>query len=148
MYAKLTHLVAGPVESVFLQVPRALAVSVLALAVDFTILEFCVRIFGMPALSASAVGYLAGCVLQYVLCSYWVFSSTVKNDAMGFVAFTLLSLVGLGITWTVILLAHDYAGWPIELAKGGAVGLAFTWNFLSRKYLLFRSESKASCVES
>ena len=78
---KLKLLVAGRVDSVMLQVPRALAVSVLALAVDIAILEFCLRIVGMAAIPASVVGYLAGGVLQYVLCSVWVFSASMKNDA-------------------------------------------------------------------
>ena len=134
---KLKHWIADPVESVFLQVPRALAASVVALVVDFAILEFCVRIVGMSAVPGAILGYLAGGVLQYVLCSMWVFSRR-KGDA-GFIAFTLLSLVGLGITWIVIAVAHDWAGTPIEAAKIVAVILAFIWNFLSRKYLLFRA---------
>jgi putative flippase GtrA len=133
--------VAAPVENVFLQVPRALAASVLALAVDFAILELCVRWLGLPAVLSAVIGYLTGGVLQYVLCSVWVFSTSLKSDAVGFVAFTILSLVGLGITWIVMLVGHDYAGAPVEVAKGVAVGLAFTWNFLSRKYLLFRGTS-------
>jgi putative flippase GtrA len=135
---KLKAWVAGPVESIFLQVPRALAVSVLALAVDFAVLEFCVRIAGMAVVPSAIIGYLLGGVLQYVLCSLWVFSTSLKNDAVGFVAFTILSLVGLGITWIVMLIAHDWAALPVEVAKGGAVGLAFTWNFLSRKFFLFK----------
>jgi putative flippase GtrA len=146
MQTKLKQTFAAPVDSVFLQVPRALAVSVVALAVDFSVLELCVHALGLPALPASVLGYLTGGVLQYVLCSYWVFSTNVKNDAVGFLAFTLLSLVGLGITWLVMLLAHDTVGWPIELAKGIAVGLAFTWNFLSRKYLLFRTPPTTPCT--
>jgi putative flippase GtrA len=136
---KLKQWIAGPVESIFLQVPRALVASVLALIVDFAILEFCVRVVGMPAVPAAIIGYLAGGILQYVLCSIWVFSTSLKSDALGFVAFTILSLVGLGITWVVMAIAHDWAGLPVEVAKGGAVGLAFAWNFLSRKYLLFRA---------
>lgn len=132
---------ADPVESIFVQVPRALAASVLALFVDFAILEFCVRSVGMSGVPAAMLGYLAGSVLQYVLCSLWVFSTVLKSDAAGFVAFTLLALVGLGITWIVMALAHEWAGLSIELAKVGAVSLAFTWNFLSRKYLLFRAEN-------
>ena len=135
---KLKQIVADPVESVALQVPRALAVSVLALAVDFAILELCVRLFAMPAIPAAVIGYLVGGVVQYVLCSLWVFSTSLKNDALGFMAFTILSLVGLGITWIVMLMVHDWWAFPVEIAKFGAVGLAFTWNFLSRKYLLFR----------
>jgi putative flippase GtrA len=148
---KLKQLVAGPVESIFLQVPRALAVSVLALAVDFGILELCVRVFDMPAIPSAIIGYLAGGVLQYVLCSWWVFSTSVKNDALGFVAFTILSLVGLGITWLVMLVAHEWANAPVEFAKGGAVALAFAWNFLSRKYLLFKkheAETKEPAQQS
>ena len=129
--------VADPVESVFLQVPRALAASVLALMFDFAILEFCVRMAGMAVVPAAIIGYLVGGVLQYVLCSLWVFSTSLKSDAFGFVAFTILSLVGLGITWIVMFVVHEWAGLPVEIAKGGAVGLAFAWNFLSRKYLLF-----------
>jgi len=142
--ARLKQWIADPVESIFLQVPRALAASVLALIVDFAILEFCVRVVGLPAVLSAIIGYLAGGVLQYVLCSMWVFSTSLKSDAMGFLAFTILSLVGLGITWVAFLVGHDYAGMPIEIVKGGAVGLAFTWNFLSRKYLLFRAESPLS----
>ncbi len=133
--------VAAPVEGMALQVPRALVASVLALALDFCIFVLCVRVVGMPWLLAATIGYLAGGVLQYVLCSLWVFSISLKNDALGFVAFTILSLVGLGITSIVILIARDWSGVSPELAKCIAVGLAFTWNFLSRKFFLFRPES-------
>jgi putative flippase GtrA len=133
--------VADPVESIFLQVPRALVASVLALMVDFAILELCHHVIGMPAVPSMVLGYLVGGVLQYVLCSLWVFSTSLKSDVVGFAAFTILSLVGLGITWLVGLLAHEWAGLPVEVAKAGAVGLAFTWNFMSRKYLLFRLDS-------
>jgi putative flippase GtrA len=125
-----------PVESVFLQVPRALAASVLALAVDFAILEFGLHVLGLSAGVAAILGYVVGGVLQYVLCSLWVFSTSQKGDAPGFLAFMVLSLVGLAITWIVIAVAHERAGWPMELAKLGAISLAFAWNFLSRKYLL------------
>ena len=138
---KVKAWVADPVESVFLQVPRALAASVLALIVDFAILEFCVHIVGLPAVPSAILGYLVGGVLQYVLCSLWVFSTSLKSDAAGFAAFTILSLVGLAITWIVMLIAHDRAGLPVEVAKVGAVSLAFSWNFLSRKYLLFRAQA-------
>ena len=137
----LKHWVTGPVESIFLQVPRALAVSVLALGIDFALLVLCVRVVGMPAVPGAVIGYLVGGIVQYVLCSWWVFSTSLKSDAVGFLAFTMLSLVGLGITWIVVAVGHDWVGLPVELAKIGAVGLAFTWNFLSRKYLLFRAES-------
>ena len=145
MLRNLKQLITDPVENVFLQVPRALLVSVLALAIDFGIYAGCLSV-GMPALLAALLGYLAGGVLQYVLCSWWVFSTSLKNDALGFVGFLLLSLVGLGITELVILIVHDGLGVHPYPAKIGAVGLAFAWNFLSRKYLLFRNPQTASAT--
>lgn len=129
---------ADPVESVFAQVPRALAASALAAVIDLGFLVFLVEWFGWHPVPASVVGYLAGGVLQYVLCSLWVFPNAPRNAASGFLAFTLLSLVGLAITWLTMLVLNDWAQLHYGFAKVAALGLAFSWNFLSRKFLLFQ----------
>ena len=134
---QLTKWATEPVESTLAQVPRALAVSVLALALDCGLLVLLVEGLGLPAVPAAVLSYLVGGVVQYVLCSVWVFAATPGSNAVGFAAFTLLSLVGLGITWVVMLVLHDWGHMPYLAAKGFGVGLAFAWNFLSRKYLLF-----------
>jgi putative flippase GtrA len=123
-----------PVESLVVQVPRALAASVLAAVIDCAILFFLVDIAGWERVPAAVIGYLAGGVVQYVLCSWWVFPVTSQNVATGFLAFIVLSLFGLAITWmTMAVLVNVH----LSLAKIVALGLAFGWNFLSRKYLLF-----------
>jgi putative flippase GtrA len=144
MVRKLKAWLAEPVESTVAQVPRALVASILALFLDFGLLLVLVEKLGFPAVPAAVFGYLAGGVLQYVLCSIWVFNASAGNNATGFVAFTVLSLVGLGITWTVMALFHDVGGIPYPAAKCAALGLAFSWNFLSRKYLLFRASAPAA----
>src|SRR5688572_28028180 len=112
---KMKQWFADPVESIGLQMPRALIASVLALALDFCLLEMCLRVFGMSAVFAAIIGYLAGTLLQYVLCTVWVFAPS--SEPVNFVGFVLLSLVGLGITWAIILVMHQFAGAPVELAK-------------------------------
>jgi putative flippase GtrA len=131
--------IASPVESTLLQVPRALVVSVLALVVDVGLYELLIKQAGLYAVPAAIVGYLAGGILQYVLCTLWVFPAGPSNHATGFVAFTLLSLVGLGLTCVVVYVLHDLGQLNELVAKIAAVGLAFSWNFLSRKFLLFKS---------
>ncbi len=128
----------SPVESLFVQVPRALFVSAFAACVDVAMLFMLVEWTTCPKILAAAVSYLTGGVLQYVLCSLWVFGKTHDNVSIGFVAFTLLSLVGLGLTLGAIEFLHVQAGFHLGLAKIFALGSAFVWNFLSRKYLLFR----------
>ena len=127
----------NPVQSVILQIPRALVASVLAAALDCGLLILLVEFCGWRPIPATVVGYLAGGVVQYVLCALWVFSAAPASNTLGFGAFTVLSLVGLLITWAAMSLIHDFGGFPYTLAKVVALALAFNWNFFSRKYLLF-----------
>jgi putative flippase GtrA len=142
----------APVETTLLQVPRALVVSVLALALDVGLYELLVRQLGLHVVPAATIGYLAGGMVQYVLCSVWVFPASPVNHTVGFVAFTVLSLVGLAMTCVIVYLLYDLAGVNEFFAKIAAVGVAFTWNFLSRKFLLFKPApveiSSQSCFET
>jgi putative flippase GtrA len=134
-----------PGDSLCVQLPRALLVSVAAAIIDCAVLFCLVNVSGSQRVAAAVIGYLAGSVFQYVLCSYWVFPDASaahtaqaqgrQSATSGFVAFTVLSLFGLAVTWmTMAVLARA----PLGVAKVVALGLAFGWNFLSRKYLLFR----------
>src|SRR5262249_55591860 len=134
---RLVNALVAPTERLRLQVPRALVASAVAACLDFGLLVCLGELFGWAPVPAAVVGYLAGGVLQCFLCAVWVFPSAPANAATGFVAFTVLSLVGLGITSAVIGLVHDLGHFPYPLAKCVALGLAFTWNFFSRKLLLF-----------
>lgn len=136
----LKHLFVEPVESTLLQVPRALFASSLAAALDVGCLIVMVEFWQWHPAAAAFIGYLAGMIVQYGLCLAWVFPAAPENNA-GFVPFALFSLVGLGITWVLIATLTDFTGMPYMLAKLVALGVAFSWNFLSRKWVLFRSQS-------
>lgn len=135
----LASLLVKPTERVTLQVPRALVASVLAAGLDFSLLVLLVELGDWHPLAAATAGYLVGGVLQYVLCSLWVFPAAPQSVSLGFAAFTILSLVGLVITWVVMSGLYDGLRVNYVVAKVVAFGLAFAWNFLSRKYLLFRN---------
>jgi putative flippase GtrA len=138
VFATIKKMLTEPVDSTLLQVPRALAASCMAAAVDFTVLITLVEKLHWHPVPAAVVGYLAGGVLQYILCAAWVFPAAPGNNATGFVTFTLLSLVGLGITWLTMAILHDLGHVNYVVAKVMSLGFSFAWNFLSRKYLLFK----------
>jgi putative flippase GtrA len=140
----LVRFLTEPVDSSLLQLPRALIVSVLAMLLDVGLLLLLVETGAMPAGLAVALGYLAGCVVQYVLCTHWVFSGSGESPAHGFAIFTLLSTVGLAITWLAVQTLHHQLHAPYLAAKVVALGLAFTWNFLSRRVLFCRERLPAS----
>jgi putative flippase GtrA len=110
------------------------------MVVDLAVMCLLVDVSRFDARVAAVVGYLTGGVIQYVLCSLWVFPNSPRNVAIGFVAFTILSLGGLGITTLTIHLLHSRWGIRWKLAKVVALGLAFNWNFFTRKFFLFQPE--------
>ncbi|MHB0937675.1 MAG: GtrA family protein [Armatimonadota bacterium] len=130
----------SPTRSLALQVPRALVVSAIAACIDTLGYFLLVHLAGWHPLLAATLSYLVGGVVQYVLCSLWVFSIMPGNTAVSFIAFTALSLGGLVITWGVIWLLFDQLHFHYLAAKCVALGLAFCWNFISRKLLIFRQE--------
>src|SRR3954454_8360462 len=100
MLASLKKAALDPTDSTALQAPRALMASVAALGVDLTIFAGSMQFLGWNWFVAAFAGYLAGVVLQYVLCRVWVFAGSEQQG--GFVSFAVLSLFGLGITWAVL----------------------------------------------
>ena len=133
-------------ENILLQVPRALVASVLAAALDFGVLVLLVEAAGWSPIWAAVAGYLSGGVIQYVLCSWWVFPAAPQNVPLGVATFVLLSLVGLGITWATMVVFHENFQLNYALTKVLALGLAFNWNFLSRRFFLFKT-TKAGTVK-
>lgn len=136
----LRRLVAEPSDSVLVQAPRALVASVLAAALDMGLLVAQVELLGFSPTIACVLSYLVGAALQYVLCLTWVFPS--RGAPTGFGAFVAFSLVGLGITWMTLRVLGDALSVPYVGAKVCALGLAFAWNFLSRKLILFRTPTE------
>jgi putative flippase GtrA len=131
-------LLVAPVEHTLLQMPRALVASGLAALVDMAALVTLVQGFGWNPLLAATFSYLLGGVLQYTLSALWVFPAAPQSVSLGFIAFTVLSLGGLVVTWLTMYGLSNVAHLNFALAKVVALGLAFFWNFFSRKYLLFR----------
>ena len=133
----LKRLLTDPVESTMMQMPRALIASLLTAALDMTVLVTLVERFHFHPAVAAVLAYLPGMFLQYALCLRWVFPGSPRANAR-FLPFVMLALVGLVITWGVLKVLGDMLGCPYLMAKLVALGLAFGWNFLSRKWILFQ----------
>jgi len=140
---KIHHLTVAPAHSLRLQVPRALLVSVLATLVDVGLYTLLVKSAGLPPAGVAVVTYLIGGVVQYTLSTLWVFAQAPANHFTGFALFSLLSLVGIGITSGTIYLLYNRLGIDPILAKGAALVPTFCWNFFSRKYIIFRERAQA-----
>jgi putative flippase GtrA len=141
MWEKLRQWGQAHAHGIVMQVPRALMASIVCAVLDCAVLVVLVEQGGWHPVGAAVVAYLTAGVLQYVLCACWVFPGAPMKTT-GFTAFTLLSLVGLCFTWVTMATLHDLFTINYGVAKIVALGLSFSWNFLSRKFLVFRGPAR------
>lgn len=118
---------------------RYFAVSFIALAVDMGCLILMANI--MHYLWAATLGFVLGAATSYVLAVRWAFRHRRLKHAppVEFAAYTGIGLVGLGVNNLVIFVAVEKVGLVLWLAKAIAAGTTFAFNFVARKWGLFRT---------
>lgn len=115
-------------------------VSVAALSLDFGVLALLTSVFGIHYLISSAISYICGLVLSYVLSVTWVFRSRrVQNKSVEFAGFVAIGIVGLGINQVLMWLFTSVLGlfYPISRAFSAVIG--YLWKYFARKLMLFRN---------
>lgn len=89
---------------------------------------------------STALSFLVSTFVNFVLGRKWTFR---KQSASGkslkeAAAVYLVSGIGLGLNLLLMALFVDGAGIPEMLSKITATGLVFIWNFLSRKFWVYK----------
>jgi len=86
---------------------------------------------------STMIAWIAGFVLNYVLCIFFVFQyGNVGKSRLGFVKFLIFGVIG--VTLTTILTAIGIAmGFDPWLTKLIVTLIVFVFNFFTRKYFVF-----------
>jgi putative flippase GtrA len=114
------------------------AVSGCALVVDVAGLFVLVHYFSWWYVAAASASFLVGLLLGYLLSITVVFKYRRLQDArIEFASFAAIGVVGLGINATAISIGVRFFGLHYLIAKCGAAGFTFLWNFVARRQLLF-----------
>lgn len=109
-----------------------------AAGVDFVLFAAFVNLLTWPWYVAATVSFVAATVVNYLVSIRHVFTSGVrfgKRDEI--VLVFLVSAVGLAINQAILFLLIR-AGIPILLAKVGATGTVFLWNYSARHQFVFK----------
>ncbi len=118
---------------------RYFAASLIALLVDIGLLAVLTSWFFIPYLTAGALAFLCGLTVAYILSIRWVFEHRqVRSWPIEFLLFAVIGLIGLFINEVFLWLFTGILGWYVLGSKLMSVAAVFTWNFVARKYLLFR----------
>lgn len=134
----LSHPLLQPIARLMPELSYYTLVSAAALGVDLLVFTALGR-GGMRAAAAGIVGYSVGLVLHYILSVRYVFDTrdAAKAGWRRFIEFVISGLIGLAITWLIILVATEALHLPALVGKIGAVGTSFIVVFLLRKGIVF-----------
>ena len=118
------------------------AVSAIALIADTGLLLGLTRYGGWHYLPASAVSFIAGAVIAYLLSVRFVFHAhRLRSRGLEFGGFVVIGLVGVAVNMLVLFVTHGKLGMDLVLGKGIASGCTFLTNFALRRQLLFRAKA-------
>lgn len=90
---------------------------------------------------STAAGFIAGLIINYILSLIFVFRAKDNRNSgksVGdFLIFTLVGVIGLGITEGLMHLGVNVLGFHYMITKIVTAGIVLVWNYLGRKILIF-----------
>ena len=113
------------------------AVGACGTLVQYTMLEVGTGWLSMQAAWASAIGYVMGSVVNYLLNYFFTFESGKSHMEAASKYFTLLG-IGLCINTALMALLADHLGWNIWIAQMLTTGIGLVWNFTGSRFWAFR----------
>jgi putative flippase GtrA len=138
MIRSFTPLFIGETDNAVVQLFRYALVGGLAFVIDFGCLFTLKEFGGLPYLWAAAFAFILGLFTNYVISVAWVFNKrAVNNRQIEFVIFALLGVLGLGINELSMFVLTGIVGFHYLASKLVSTAITFSWNYLSRKVLLF-----------
>lgn len=119
------------------QVLRFLVVGGIAFLIDYSIYYSLTHIFGVYYLVSSVISFTVSVMFNYILSTKWVFDSQTKNnESKKFVAFIILSVLGLGINQIFLWMFSDIFHINDLISKVIATAIVMVWNFVTRKLIV------------
>lgn len=132
---------------------RFFLVSMIATLLNMVIYESIIHLpeFPRQITVAAAVGYMVGTVVNFFIARRWVFRPTAMHSSLEFVLVTVVGLVGwgltVGMTEPLTRFVDARLPWSHHLSATAAytvaVLVAFVWNFIGRKLLIYRGKMTA-----
>lgn len=104
---------------------------------DFAMLFVLTHFAGLNYLTSSIISFMSGTVLNYFLCTFWIFMiRVVENRHQEFLYYVMITAIGLGLNTLLIWSFTEFIGIYFLISKLLATFVTYWWNFGARKYFL------------
>ena len=112
----------------------------IAFVADYGSLWFFVEVCGIHYLVAAALAFVLGLAVNYILSTRFVFGQSRLRSAWAeFAGFLVIGLIGLALNEGVMYVCSEWLGLHYMVGKIISTVIVFFWNFLARRFLLFKS---------
>lgn len=116
-------------------------VGLISFGVDFGV--YLILLTWLQYIVASSISFALSLVLNYALTLRFVFRPTGRrNVAKEFASFVGLNIIALGLNQLILFLAVDVGGASEAAGKVLATAVVLVYNFISRKLLIERPQSR------
>jgi len=119
------------------QILRFLVAGGISASVDYGLLYFLTALVGVHYWISSAIGFLVGSALNYTLSRRFVYRPGRYSQRVEGVMFFVITAAGLVLNQGVMWVGTGVLGVNYMATKGGALVIVTSWNFYSKKYLVF-----------
>lgn len=128
-------------DNVFIQLFRYLISGASAFLIDTGIMILLKETIGMHYLQASIIGFIVGVIYTYMLSISWIFDQRrVPNQWLELFYFSLIAIVGLGLTWFFMKFFTETLFTHYIVSKILTTIIVSLWNFIAKKILLFTNK--------
>ncbi|MCK4256407.1 GtrA family protein [candidate division WOR-3 bacterium] len=133
------ELLRNKTDNISIQFFRSIFVGGLAAIVDFGFLYFFTEFVNIYYLTSAALAFILGLTTNYILSIKWVFNRRkFAKKWIEFGIFAVIGIVGLILNELIIWFFTEYVHFHYLLSKVVSTIVVFSWNFLARKFILFR----------
>ena len=130
-------------DNTLIQLFRYTFVGGIAFIVDFACLYILKEFAGIYYLFSATISFILGLIINYVLSILWVFKSRAVNKKnIEIIIFAIIGFIGLGLNVVIMWFFTDQLNILYLHSKLISTAIVYFWNFLARKYILYRGASK------
>jgi putative flippase GtrA len=123
------------------------AVGIINTTIDFVLL-FVLKSLGLPTIAANLLSSTTAFIFSFIANKNYTFRSTSSNIRRELVLFTIVTLTGIWVIQTLVIISVEYsleaAGLkpPVSLllAKIAATGVSLLWNYTLYSKVVFKNK--------
>jgi putative flippase GtrA len=126
-------------QKLSIQIVKYIVAGAISAGIEILLLIYLVEVFVLHYLTANLMAFLFTNIVNYTLSRFWVFEGGKYKPKVEVVAFFVVVFIGLGINQIIMYMLVGNVNIDYRFAKIIAIGFAVIWNFLGKKFLVFKN---------